>query len=134
LDASSSYLLHIGLPGTIIAFGVGMSFVPLTFSATGGVDPRDAGLASGLINTTRQIGGSLGLAVLLTVAASRTHALAHSGAHVAQTAGYDRAFGISAVVMIVAAVIAFTVLPSVTRSPRRVASKDEASLTPALEA
>ena len=96
LDAHSSYLLHIGVPGAIITFGVGMSFVPITLSATSGVDRRDAGLASGLINTTRQIGGSLGLAALLTIAASRSHALAGSGSQIAQTAGYTRAFAISA--------------------------------------
>jgi len=134
LHADSSYLWHIGLPGALIAFGVGMSFVPITISATGGVNPRDAGLASGLINTTRQIGGSLGLAILLTIAASRTHALASSGTHVAQTAGYARAFGISALVMVVAAAVALTILPPLARNRRDVAAADEPSMAPALEA
>jgi EmrB/QacA subfamily drug resistance transporter len=134
VHADSSYFSHIGLPGAIITFGVGMSFVPITMSATGSVDPSDAGLASGLINTTRQIGGSLGLAVLLTIAASRTHALASSGAQVSETAGYARAFGISAVVMMVAAAVALTILPSLTRNARDVATDDEPSLASALEA
>jgi len=133
LHADSSYLWHIGLPGALITFGVGMSFVPITISATGGVNPRDAGLASGLINTTRQIGGSLGLAILLTIAASRTHALASSGPNVAETAGYARTFGISALVMVVAAVVALTILPPLTRNRRDVAAVDEPSLAPALE-
>ena len=133
LRADSSYLLHIGLPGTIIAFGIGMSFVPVTLSATGGVDPRDAGLASGLINTTRQIGGSLGLAVLLTIAASRTHALAQSGSQVAETAGYARAFGISAVFLVVAAAIALTVLPPMSSRARLAVPADEPSMEPARE-
>jgi EmrB/QacA subfamily drug resistance transporter len=111
LTAHSSYLLHVGLPGAIITFGIGMSFVPITLAATGGVDRRDAGLASGLINTTRQIGGSVGLAALLTLAASRTHALSGSSAGVAQTAGYARAFAVTSVLMVVAAVIALAVLP-----------------------
>jgi EmrB/QacA subfamily drug resistance transporter len=112
LDANSSYPLHIGLPGSIITFGVGMSFVPITLSATTGVDRRDAGLASGLINTTRQIGGSLGLAALLTIAASRSHSLAASGSQIAQTAGYTRAFAISALLLVLAALLAITVLPT----------------------
>ena len=79
LKVDSGYALHIGLAGAIITFGVGMSFVPVTLSATSGVNPNDAGLASGLINTTRQIGGSLGLAVLLTIATAQMHALASQG-------------------------------------------------------
>ncbi len=55
LHENSSYLLHVGLPGAITTFGVGLSFVPITLAATGGVARHEAGLASGLINTTRQI-------------------------------------------------------------------------------
>ncbi|HKC26452.1 MAG TPA: MFS transporter [Jatrophihabitans sp.] len=117
LHASSSYLLHIGLPGALITFGIGMSFVPITLSATTGVDRRDAGLASGLINTTRQIGGSVGLAALLTIAASRMHALAGSGTAVAQTAGYTRAFAVSSALLLVAAVVALLVLPARPSQP-----------------
>ncbi|MDT5030149.1 MAG: hypothetical protein QOC94_320 [Actinoplanes sp.] len=131
LDAHSSYLLHIGLPGAIITFGVGMSFVPITLSATSGVDRRDAGLASGLINTTRQIGGSLGLAALLTIAASRSHALAGSGSQVAQTAGYTRAFAISAILLVLAAAIAITVLPARVRPATDPLPVDRKELDPA---
>jgi predicted MFS family arabinose efflux permease len=119
LHEHSSYALHIGLPGAIITFGVGMSFVPITLAATGGVARHEAGLASGLINTTRQIGGSLGLAALLTVVASRTHALRDAGPLVAQTAGYTRAFAVASVLMVVAAAIALLVLPPL-RVPVRV--------------
>jgi EmrB/QacA subfamily drug resistance transporter len=135
LHADSGYVTHIGLPGAIITFGIGMSFVPVTLSATSGVEPRDAGLASGMINTTRQIGGSLGLAVLLTIAASRTHAFAQSGSRIAETAGYARAFGISAGFLVVAAAIAFTVLPRVAKpAPAHViVPADDAAMQPAFE-
>jgi EmrB/QacA subfamily drug resistance transporter len=110
LTPDGSYLTHVGIPGAIITFGIGMSFVPVTLAATGGVDRRDAGLASGLINTTRQIGGSLGLAALLTIAASRAKDLASSGVGVAQTGGYVRAFEVCAVLLVLAAVTAATLL------------------------
>jgi predicted MFS family arabinose efflux permease len=128
LHASSSYALHIGLPGALITFGIGMSFVPVTLSATTGVDPRDAGLASGLINTTRQIGGSIGLAALLTIAASRSHALASSGAAIAQTGGYTRAFAVSSALLVVAAVVALLVLPSRPRQPEPFADAEPAPI------
>jgi EmrB/QacA subfamily drug resistance transporter len=117
LHASSSYPLHIALPGALITFGIGMSFVPVTLSATSGVDRRDAGLAAGLINTTRQIGGSVGLAALLTIAASRAHALAGSGTAVAQTAGYTRAFAVSSALLVIAAAVALSVLPARPNQP-----------------
>ncbi|HZZ96238.1 MAG TPA: MFS transporter [Jatrophihabitantaceae bacterium] len=110
LHPDSGYLLHVGIPGAITTFGVGMSFVPITLSATAGVDRRDAGLASGLINTTRQIGGSLGLAALLTISASRASSLVGSGPGVAQAAGYDRAYEVGAALLLAAAVVAATVL------------------------
>jgi EmrB/QacA subfamily drug resistance transporter len=61
------------LPGLLLmAFGMGNTFVPITLIATTNVEPRDAGLASGLFNTSQQVGGALGLAVLSTLAADRT--------------------------------------------------------------
>jgi EmrB/QacA subfamily drug resistance transporter len=61
------------LPGLLLmAFGMGNTFVPITLIATTNVEPRDAGLASGLFNTSQQIGGALGLAVLSTLAADKT--------------------------------------------------------------
>jgi sugar phosphate permease len=115
LRADSSYLTHLGLPGALTMLGIGLSFVPLTLAATNGVNRRDAGLASGLINTTRQIGGSLGLAALLTIAAARSNALAPAGTAAAQTGGYTRAFEISSGVLVVAALIAATVLPRLSK-------------------
>lgn len=119
LRPQSSYLLHIGLPGALITFGIGMSFVPLTLAATTGVHRRDAGLASGLINTTRQIGGSLGLAALLTVAAGGGHAAAAQGTRAAETAGFSRAFTAAGLMLVAAVAVAATLLP---RRPRPAAA------------
>ncbi len=59
-------------PSLLAAFGLGFSFVPVTIAAVSGATDRDAGLASGLINTAQQVGGALGLALLSTIATSRT--------------------------------------------------------------
>jgi EmrB/QacA subfamily drug resistance transporter len=72
VSANGSYASDILGPSLLAAVGLGFSFVPVTIAAVSGVTDRDAGLASGLINTTQQVGGALGLAVLATIANSRT--------------------------------------------------------------
>ena len=59
-------------PSLLAAIGLGLSFVPVTIAAVTGTRPHEAGLASGLVNTAQQVGGALGLAILATVANSRT--------------------------------------------------------------
>jgi EmrB/QacA subfamily drug resistance transporter len=116
LPAHSSYLAHVLGPGCIVALALGLLFTPLASAATTGVPVTQAGLASGILNTSRQIGGSLGLAALATVAVSRTHAAlaaAHDTAS-ALTAGYDRAFVISAILSL-AGLACSLLIPSVTR-------------------
>jgi len=71
-DADGTYLGDV-LPGLIpISIGMGLTFVPVTLLATSGVQNKDAGLASGLFNTSQQVGGALGLAILSTLAVNRT--------------------------------------------------------------
>ena len=66
------------LPGILpLGLGMGLTFVPITLAGTSGVGGEDAGLASGLLNTAQQVGGSIGLAILSTLAASRTTSLLH---------------------------------------------------------
>ncbi|HEX6493162.1 MAG TPA: MFS transporter [Candidatus Dormibacteraeota bacterium] len=98
----STYLAHV-LPAEILAsLGLGVAFVPMSSAALVGVDPDDSGVASALVNTTQQVGGSLGLALLNTVAASSTasYAAAHGEAvralATALVHGYTTAFAISA--------------------------------------
>jgi len=87
-------------------------------AATSKVDRADAGLASGVLNTSRQVGGSLALAALATVATDRTASLIHSvGQGAALTSGYQRAFQISSVITLLALGITF-LLPKLTgRAP-----------------
>jgi EmrB/QacA subfamily drug resistance transporter len=94
-------------PSLLAAIGLGLSFVPVTIAAVTGTQPREAGLASGLVNTAQQVGGALGLAILATVANSRTDALLRSGHHadLALTKGFDRAFLVGAGFAIAGAVL-----------------------------
>jgi MFS family permease len=96
----------------LLGIGAGLCFPALMTLAMSGATPSDAGLASGLINTTAQVGGSLGLAVLATLSASRSDQLIGSGESpaVALTSGYHLAFGIGAGLVIVAIAVALTVL------------------------
>jgi EmrB/QacA subfamily drug resistance transporter len=72
LEPGSEYLVDI-LPGIMLtSIGMGLTFVPVTLIATSGIPDGDAGLASGLFNTSQQIGGALGLAVLSTIATNKT--------------------------------------------------------------
>ncbi len=95
LTPDSSYVAGF-LPGVVLlALGIGNAFVPLTLIATGGVAPDDQGLASGLFNTSQQIGGALGLALLTTVANSATDHVGGTQAD-ALVHGYTTAFAVGA--------------------------------------
>jgi hypothetical protein len=72
LEPESTYLSGLLWPIIVVSVGMGLAFVPVTLIATAGVGEQTAGLASGLFNTSQQIGGALGLAVLATLAASKT--------------------------------------------------------------
>src|SRR3954467_526990 len=107
------YGSHVLPALVIIGIGLGISFVPITIAATTGVAPEDSGLASGLLNTTQQVGGSLGLAILSTVSTSRvTHAL-HAGAALpaALTHGFKGAFIVAAILCAAGAALALVLLP-----------------------
>jgi EmrB/QacA subfamily drug resistance transporter len=119
-------------PSVLAAVGLGLAFVPVTIAAVSGTAPHEAGLASGLINTSQQVGGALGLAILATVANSRTQSLFHTGVHnpaVALTKGFDRAFLIGAAFALAGALLA-TVMISGRDSRRHV----EAAKAPEPEA
>jgi EmrB/QacA subfamily drug resistance transporter len=107
LTTHSTYLADVFPSIAVMSIGMGMTFVPLTLLATTNVDSDDAGLASGLFNTSQQVGGALGLAVLSTLATSRTsHLLGIGVGHAsATTRGYHVAFGAAAALLVASIVI-----------------------------
>jgi len=108
--ATSTYFSGIFGPITIAALGLGFSFPAGTFAATSGVAPQNAGLASGLVNANRQLGGAIGLAVLATIAEQYTTSLlASTPLPQAITDGYTLAFIVGGIFAFVAAAGAFIV-------------------------
>jgi EmrB/QacA subfamily drug resistance transporter len=116
IAASGSSLVYVVIPGILTAAGIGMSIVPSTIAATQGAKQGQAGLASGLVNTSRQIGGGLGLAVLITLATSRSSHLIGVGHGVPQalTDGFRLGYYIAAGLCAAAAVITFAFVPAAT--------------------
>jgi MFS family permease len=115
VPVDGSYLTDV-LPSTLLlGFGVGSAFPALMTLAMSGATPQDAGLASGLVNTTAQVGAALGLAVLATLSATRTEHLVEDGESTAAalTGGYQLAFLIGAALIAVAVVVAAVVLEPV---------------------
>ena len=106
-------VIFIMLPGLLAAAGIALSIVPSTIAATQGAAPGQAGLASGLVNTSRQIGGGLGLAILITLATSRTSSLlGHTtDTNQAVVEGYRLALYICAGLCAAAALATFTLIP-----------------------
>jgi EmrB/QacA subfamily drug resistance transporter len=114
MAASEGYLVRLPVHGhyvtdllpsfLLVGLGMGVSFVAVTIAALAGVPGRDAGIASGLVNTSRQIGGAIGLAAITTIATSAAggHTLA------ATTHGYRVAFGTLTVLALVGAVLTTT--------------------------
>ncbi len=130
-----SYVTDVLGPSLLAAVGLGFSFVPVTIAAVTGTKPHESGLASGLINTSQQVGGALGLAILATVANSRTQSLFHAGvdnASVALTKGFDRAFLFGAGFAIVGALLAAVLISSRdSRQHVEAAQRGEATVAPA---
>jgi EmrB/QacA subfamily drug resistance transporter len=119
LGVGGSYWLHVFGPALIFGVGIGFSFVPMTLAATQGVPPQQAGLASGLINTSRQVGGAVGLAVMATAAASLTlsrHAQGSKALASALADGYDRAMLIAGLLLVAAMLLSLALPAAVKQS------------------
>jgi EmrB/QacA subfamily drug resistance transporter len=120
ISPHGSYVSDVLFAGVVTTTGLGLSFVPVTIAAVSGVPRSEAGLASGLVNTSRQVGGSLGLASLATIATQRTNDVAGAAGVDASalTAGFQRAFFVGAFFGFAGAIISLFALARV-RHPQR---------------
>jgi len=109
---NASYAIHFLVPLALLGLGGGLSFPSLTIIAMSDAPPTDAGLASGLLNTTGQVGGALGLAILATLAGTRTLSLVHDGVGSASAlaGGYHLAWLVGAGTVVVTLALAISVL------------------------
>jgi MFS family permease len=123
----SSYAIDVMPTMILLGAGAGLSFPALMTLAMSGATQRDAGLASGLVNTTAQIGGALGLAVLATLSASHSKHLLAAGDSTAAalTGGYRLAFLIAAALVVAAIVVGLTVLQPVREAGVQAALQPE---------
>ena len=118
VSAGGTYAGDVLAASIVTAGGMGAAFVPVTIAAVAGVRQSEAGLASGLVNTSRLLGGALGLAILATLATERTASLTHGAqpSAAALTAGFERAFEVGAGFALAGALIALFAL-QVRRRP-----------------
>jgi EmrB/QacA subfamily drug resistance transporter len=123
-----NYVEHVLPVMILLGVGAGLCFPAIMGLAMSGVSHSDAGLASGLLNTTAQVGGALGLAVMATLSATKTHQLRLAGrsSPAALTGGYHLAFWVAAALMLAAVVIAMTVLEA--RAPQTESVVESAEL------
>jgi MFS family permease len=114
-QVSGSYFTDVLPPLLLMGFGAGVAIPALMGLAMADVAPSDAGVASGLINTTQQVGAAIGTAVLAAVAAARTSSLTEVDHREALAAGFRLAYGVSAGFLIAAVTLGALVLARRTR-------------------
>ena len=138
VSPDGTYIGDVLFPSLLAAVGLGLVFVPLTIAAVAGVSNEESGLASGLINTSQQVGGALGLAILATIANSTTQdALQSSGGGRgalpdALTQGFQDAFTVGAGFAILGAVLTVVLISSRTsREHAAAARRGQVDVVPA---
>ncbi|MEU1006967.1 MFS transporter [Streptomyces sp. NPDC005890] len=108
ISPHGGFLTDVLGPSVLTSVGIGLIFAPVAAAATTGVRPGEAGMASGVLNSARQLGGCVGLAALATVAAHRTGTATDPAA---LTGGYALGLAVTAALFLLAAVVAISVLP-----------------------
>jgi EmrB/QacA subfamily drug resistance transporter len=143
ISVGTQYFPGIVLPMVLLGTGIGIAFIPLTTVSIAGVAPEDAGAASGLVNVAQQLGGSLGLAILVTVFGAGSRSAAHHPVARAQEAAHELAHGVGTAITgstiflamalaIVVFMVRRPVAPAVVRQLSPSAVPDDArELTPA---
>jgi EmrB/QacA subfamily drug resistance transporter len=126
LDPNTGYVPVVLFGGIVAAIGLGTSMVPATIAAVQGVPRHETGLASGMVNTSRLVGGALGLAALTTIATSHANSqiAAGAGALSAQTDGYSLALLLGAGLCLLGAVAAVLMLPRRAPVPAEAATAE----------
>ena len=137
VDVDGTYLGDILFPSLLAAVGLGFAFVSMTIAAVSGIEHEQTGLASGLINTSQQVGGALGLAILASIANSRTDSLmqdaggAPSALPDALTQGFQTAFMVGAGFAVLGAILAATLISSrESRAHAEAAQRGDAAPVP----
>jgi hypothetical protein len=122
----ATYPVHLLVPMALLGLGGGLSFPSLTIIAMADAGPSDSGLASGVLNTTGQVGGALGLAVLATLAAARTMSLVHDGvtSSAALAGGYHLAWLVGAGTVVVTLGLTMSLLREHTATEMQVESAE----------
>jgi EmrB/QacA subfamily drug resistance transporter len=120
IGPGGSAIQYVIFPGILIAVGIGFAVVSSTIAATQSAGPGQAGLTSSLVNTARQVGGGLGLAILLSLATQHTSALIGDGEPVpdALTAGFSLSYLVGAALVATAAVMTIVLLPAPSQEQR----------------
>jgi EmrB/QacA subfamily drug resistance transporter len=128
VPVDASYVVDLLPAMVLLGIGAGLTFPALSTLAMSGATASDAGLASGLLNTTVQVGGAVGLAVLATLSTEHTAGRLADGESTASalTSGYQLAFTVAAVLLVVAVVVAALVLRPAEREPREAVAGEPA--------
>lgn len=127
LDTTTTFLSGFLVPSLVGSIGIGLCMVANTAMGTSGVAPTEAGMVSGLLNTSRQCGGSIGLAALSTVAVAATNRVGGTDSPVAVARGYGQAFLVTALLVLAAAIVVVIFAP--TRRPATVTGTAPAKVT-----
>jgi predicted MFS family arabinose efflux permease len=136
VPVNGDYVADVLPSMVLLGLGAGLAFPSMMMLAMSGATPEDSGLASGLVNTTLQVGGAIGLAVLATLASSRTDNLTADGEPLASalTSGYHLAFWIGMALIAVAVAVAAVVLRPVDVPAHEEVAEPETPIAPDEEA